>query len=362
MEQREIKRPVRNHLTLQRQIVTMLIHKLDADNLHHDEKYDSGAGQRACSLSADAERTNKSSSTQHADVGQQGASVRAEELEDGEILHLDKRHSITRVTSEPATGLKNDTDTQQAKSNQRPQNRRRRSTTFNPAAMGTAPVRFSVKLKEGKTGVSSMDLFEGESNGEHVAEADKDTETSSAVTTETSWLPEASFVGGADEEHEQNNQKQTEEDDFCVPDEREISSIVQQVEDEAPALQYKVVCTGDHALYTYTSSVAGFIKDIASNEADYQLTAVHNWWNDIEKFSALQAHFISRRHGVKFQVTFHTLQSWDSHVAHVEHLRQQFDTVIKTDIMFEEDPNKLASAKESLRREDMWKEKWSRIR
>ena len=48
-------------------------------------------------------------------------------------------------------------------------------------------------------------------------------------------------------------------------------------------------------------------------------------------------------------------------MAHIEHMRRAFDTVIKTDTIFEAAPVKVASAKESLRREDMWKERWARI-
>lgn len=64
---------------------------------------------------------------------------------------------------------------------------------------------------------------------------------------------------------------------------------------------------------------------------------------------------------MRFQITFHTMSSWDADVAHNEHMRRQLDTVIKTDTMFDADPSKISEAKETLRREDMWKERWARI-
>ena len=74
-----------------------------------------------------------------------------------------------------------------------------------------------------------------------------------------------------------------------------------------------------------------------------------------------QAHFVSRRYSVRFMIVFHTQASWESDTAHLEHMRRQFDTVIKTDTIFNADPSQVTLVKESLRREDMWKERWAAI-
>ena len=152
---------------------------------------------------------------------------------------------------------------------------------------------------------SSMDLFEGNPEAAkavapQLAEAAKE-EDARAAAARGVVLPTT-------HEHEQAAEPAAEpaEDDFEMPSERQILDVVRRVEDEAPALRYKVVCVGDHAPYTYTASVAAFMKDIAANSEDCTLCAVHNWWQDIEKFGAIQAHFLSRRHGVRFLVTFHT--------------------------------------------------------
>ena len=57
--------------------------------------------------------------------------------------------------------------------------------------------------------------------------------------------------------------------------------------------------------------VHGFLRDIAQDD-DYDIYAVNNWWDDLEKFGAVNARFLAVRHGIRFEVTFATEQSWDA--------------------------------------------------
>ena len=34
-------------------------------------------------------------------------------------------------------------------------------------------------------------------------------------------------------------------------------------------------------------------------------------WDDVEKFAGIEAKFISKRHGCRFEMVFHTTQSWE---------------------------------------------------
>ena len=44
----------------------------------------------------------------------------------------------------------------------------------------------------------------------------------------------------------------------------------------------------DEPRYTYTQCVSNFIHDIARDPDFCTLSAVHNWFDDIEKFGAIQ--------------------------------------------------------------------------
>ena len=35
-------------------------------------------------------------------------------------------------------------------------------------------------------------------------------------------------------------------------------------------------------------------------------------WDDLEKFGAVSARFLAVRHGMRFEVTLHTADSWDA--------------------------------------------------
>ena len=60
--------------------------------------------------------------------------------------------------------------------------------------------------------------------------------------------------------------------------------------------------------------------------------------DDLEKFGAVNARFLAVRHGLRFEVTFHTEASWDASIEHSEYMRRKFDTVIKTDVLFTDNP------------------------
>jgi hypothetical protein len=96
-------------------------------------------------------------------------------------------------------------------------------------------------------------------------------------------------------------------------------------------------------------------------EDHYVVYEVNNYWDDLQKFGAISARFLGKQHGVTFQIVFHTEGSWHASVAHAEYLCRKFDTVIKTDTIFCDDPRKLEEAHVQMRREDMWKERCARI-
>ena len=80
----------------------------------------------------------------------------------------------------------------------------------------------------------------------------------------------------------------------------------------------------------YAMIVNGFLRDIAQ-DSDYEIYAVNNWWDDLEKFGAVNARFLAMRHGIRFEVTIHTVASYEAKTAHAEYMRTKFSTVIKTD-------------------------------
>ena len=106
--------------------------------------------------------------------------------------------------------------------------------------------------------------------------------------------------------------------------------------------------------------VHGFLRDIAQDD-DYDIYAVNNWWDDLEKFGAVNARFLAVRHGIRFEVTLHTEQSWDALTTHNAYMARKFDTVIKTDVLFAADAGKVQQTKEQMRREEMWRDRWARI-
>jgi hypothetical protein len=54
-------------------------------------------------------------------------------------------------------------------------------------------------------------------------------------------------------------------------------------------------------------------------------------------------------------VTLHTAGSWDAQATHSEYMRRKFDTVIKTDVLFCDDPARVERARSEMRREEMWR-------
>ena len=60
-------------------------------------------------------------------------------------------------------------------------------------------------------------------------------------------------------------------------------------------------------------------------------------------------------------MTFHTEASWDAFITHSEYMRRKFDTVIKTDVLFTDNPQMVEEAKSQMRREEMWRDRWARI-
>ena len=73
-------------------------------------------------------------------------------------------------------------------------------------------------------------------------------------------------------------------------------------------------------------------------------------WDDVEKFSAINCRFVSLRHGIRFELTLHTKASWEGSITHAQYMRFMFNNVIKTDILFEGDQEKIAAAKMEMRR------------
>ena len=63
---------------------------------------------------------------------------------------------------------------------------------------------------------------------------------------------------------------------------------------------------------------------------------VDNWWDDVEKFGAINARFTSLVHGIRFELQLHTVDSWNSFTTHAQYMRFKFDTDIKTDFLFAE--------------------------
>lgn len=164
---------------------------------------------------------------------------------------------------------------------------------------------------------------------------------------------------------------------------------LRELECDFPPLKYSVVITNE---VMYNVVVRGFLKDIA-NDDDYDIYAVNNWWDDLEKFGAVNARFLATRHGIRFevrsihqlfdlksadtkrsaaaaaaalvasvrasrsfeviavsQVTLHTAASYEALIAHGEHMRRKFSTVIKTDVLFAADTAKVEEAKQQMRR------------
>jgi hypothetical protein len=146
-------------------------------------------------------------------------------------------------------------------------------------------------------------------------------------------------------------------DEASMPDEPTVRDKLRELEQEFPPLKYKIVCSNEQL---YTTIVHGFLRDIAS-DSDYEIYAVNNWWDDLEKFGAVNARFLAVRHGLRFEVTFHTELSWDASTEHNEYMRRKFDTVIKTDVLFTDNPQMVEEVKSQMRREEMWRERWARI-
>ena len=76
---------------------------------------------------------------------------------------------------------------------------------------------------------------------------------------------------------------------------------------------------------------------------------------------AVNARFLAVRHGLRFEITLHTTASWDAFTTHSEYMRRRFDTVIKTDVLYGADEDKIQKAKDDMRREEMWRDRWARI-
>ena len=76
---------------------------------------------------------------------------------------------------------------------------------------------------------------------------------------------------------------------------------------------------------------------------------------------AVNARFLASRHGLRFEITLHTTASWDAFTTHSEYMRRRFDTVIKTDVLYGADEDKIQKAKSEMRREEMWRDRWARI-
>ena len=73
---------------------------------------------------------------------------------------------------------------------------------------------------------------------------------------------------------------------------------LRSLELEFPPLKYKIVCNNEEL---YTTIVQGFLRDIAG-DSDYDIFAVNNWWDDLEKFGAVSARFLAIRHGLRMKV------------------------------------------------------------
>ena len=68
--------------------------------------------------------------------------------------------------------------------------------------------------------------------------------------------------------------------DMPMPEIEKIRDVLREMQAESPALSYKIVC-GEKT--NYTSCVLGILHDMASL-AEYDVLAVNNWWDDVEKF------------------------------------------------------------------------------
>jgi hypothetical protein len=146
-------------------------------------------------------------------------------------------------------------------------------------------------------------------------------------------------------------------DEGPIPDEPQVRDKLRELELEFPPLKYKIVCSSEQ-LYTIVAN--RFLKDIG-RDPDYEIYAVNNWWDDLEKFGAVNARFLAVRHGLRFEVTLHTEASWEAHTTHSEYMRRKFDTVIKTDVLFTDNTDVVEEARAQMRREEMWRERWARI-
>jgi hypothetical protein len=84
-----------------------------------------------------------------------------------------------------------------------------------------------------------------------------------------------------------------------LPDEPTMRDKLRLLELDFPPLKYHVVVNND---LLYSNVVNGFLRDIAQ-DTDYDIYAVNNWWDDLEKFGAINARFLAVRHGIRFEVT-----------------------------------------------------------
>lgn len=275
MVQKDQKRPMRAHLTIQRQIVNTLVRQIDDQIsmlLSTDSLLSSTDGERSPTATRKwAKTTGHTTLPTHVEEAAESA-PRAKPKKLSELAH--RSSSWSKLKFQSADGA-NDQERSSAKLNSksvdcendgkerssagkapRASRRRPRTTTISPAFSGTK-LMMSAKLKKGHR-QSSIDLT-GET-------------TAAPGTSQMTGLPPAAI------------------DDFEMPNDSEIRDVVDEVEFESPALRFKIVCIGDHVLYTYTSSVAGFIKDIAHDPEECCLCAINNYWDDIEKFGASEWH------------------------------------------------------------------------
>jgi hypothetical protein len=211
------------------------------------------------------------------------------------------------------------------------QSSRTRSSTLSSSEF--AKVRVNVKLKESKG------LRPASSSVDYADHADAASGPSGE--NENEKLPASQRDGDAD----------------FIPDDGVIRNVLRAQEAESPPLKYKLVI--ENELF-YVLVLHGFLRDIA-NDSDYEIYAINNWFDDTERFKAVNCRFLAVRHGIRFEVTFHTASSWEANVTHGEYMRRKFDTVIKTDLLFTDDPQKVQQTRMQMRREDMWRERWARI-
>jgi hypothetical protein len=270
--------------------------------------------------------------------------VGTKKADSGDAHHAAYLSGIDGSPQKDKAGLIGRSESYPASKSDNPKRRRRRSLTLMMGSEATySKLKVGVNMKPRKKTLvksSSVDLKDAESE----------------ATTGGGKV--SGGEGGATTAAQDRQRRMSVESvTYKLPEESEICDVLRDVETESPPLKYKIVCSNDSL---YSLVVMGFIRDIAA-DAEYEVYAVNNWWGDIEKFGAITACFISLRHGIRFELAIHTTASWAATITHAQYMRFMFDTVIKTDVLFTEDPHKIAAAKMEMRREDMFREQWVQI-